>query len=133
MYSKTEQKFITVFDPKVNEKTGKTVFSRISEAIKVGEKDGKNEYEFDSWNAVFCGKCLEKAKKLKNKEKINILEWNVRNHYVAADKRSYPKIMIYDFEKVGEGSISVETGYRENEDGFLEMNTDKYEGEMPFN
>ena len=120
MYSETEIRYITVFDPKKNEKSGKTVVGKISERVK--KKDATGAAEYETWNAVFCGKCLEKAEKLKDRDKINIKKWCARNHYMPEKKRSYPQILIYDFEEASGA------GYKENSDGFLELD----EEEMPF-
>lgn len=130
MYSETEIKFLTVFDPKTNERGGNTVFGRISERVKKKDADGEAEYE--TWNAVFCGKCFEKAKQLKDRDKINIKKWCARNHYVPEKKRSYPQILVYDFELCRNDGEDSGAGYKEDSDGFLHLDEDMYDKEMPF-
>ncbi len=84
---------------KVNH-TDKAVFSSLSEGIKVGEENGQSVYENDYWNTVFCGKAYQKALFLKDKDRVNILEMNIRNPYNKERKKSYPQITVMDFELV---------------------------------
>ena len=98
MYAKNNN-HVTFFKDEKNQNTDKVVYGRISEAIKTGKKDGdKDIYEYESWNARFVGKAYDKAKELKDKDHITLTEWNVRNPYVQEKKRSYPYILIMDFE-----------------------------------
>lgn len=97
-------KFFTFFSREVEKNgtklrmTEKCVFATLSEAVRVGEANGKPLYEYDYWNATFCGKALEKAKTLKDKDKVQVTEMNVRNRYVSGRKMNYPQITVTDFD-----------------------------------
>lgn len=80
--------------------TDKMIQGRISESVKTGRKDdaGKDIYEFESWNARFVGKACEKAKSLPDKSKITLTAWAARNPYSKEKKRSYPYLLVMDFE-----------------------------------
>ena len=71
-------------------------FGRIIIVLKT--ENGKNKYEFESWNARFVGKAKEKAEKLADKTSIMLTEWNARNPYSKEHKRNYPYLLIMDFE-----------------------------------
>ena len=62
------------------------------------DENGKPVYEFESWNARFVGKALEKAKKLESKTRIRLTEWNVHNPYDKERKKNYPYILVMDFD-----------------------------------
>lgn len=99
MYCKSEKgNIVTYFVDENGKQTDKMVSGRISEGIKVGEENGKAKYEFESWNARFVGKALEKAKGLADKTKIVLTEWNAHNPYNKETKKSYPYILVSDFE-----------------------------------
>ena len=78
--------------------TEKSVFGTISEGIKTGENNGQAIWENDYWKANFCGKAYKKALTLKDKDRISLVEMNIRNVYVKATKKSYPQVMIFDFD-----------------------------------
>ena len=78
--------------------TDKCVFATLSEGIKTGENNGKPIFENDYWKTTFCGKAFEKAKTLKDKDKIMVVEMNIRNVYVEKAKKSYPQITVTDFD-----------------------------------
>lgn len=60
MYAKNNS-YVTYFMDRESKHTDKVFFCRISEVIKVGELNGKNTYEFESWNARFVGRARVKA------------------------------------------------------------------------
>lgn len=97
MYAKNNN-YVTYFVEEEAKNTDKVFYGRVSEAIKVGEENGKNKYEFESWNARFVGKAKEKAEKLADKTSIILTEWNARNPYSKEHKRNYPYLLIMDFE-----------------------------------
>lgn len=78
--------------------TEKCVFGTLSEGIRTGENNGVPIYENDYWKATFCGKALEKAKTLKDKDKIVVTEMNIRNIYSKNTKMSYPQITVTEFD-----------------------------------
>lgn len=102
MYAKSKA-YVTYYVEKDAKHTDKVFYGRVSEAIKVGEEDGKNKYEFESWNARFVGKAKEKIETLADGTRIVLTEWNVHNPYNKEKKRSYPYIMVVDFEAAEQG------------------------------
>ena len=107
---------------KVNN-TDKSVFGTVSEGIKVGEKNGQPIWENDYWNATFCGKAYEKALTLKDKDKIVLIEMNIRNPYSSNTKKSYPQITVFDFD-----IYNSENRTDVNSESFVEMDEN-----LPFN
>lgn len=85
--------------------TDKCVFASLSEGIKTGENNGQPIFENDYWNATFCGKAYEKAKELKDKDRIIVVEMNIRNRYI--NKKSYPQITVTDFDVVSATDASL--------------------------
>ena len=105
MYSKTPN-HVTFFADTHNEHTEKVTYGRVSEAFDTGKKDaeGKSIFEFETTNARFVGKAREKALALKDKTKITLTEWSARNPYNKETKRSYPYLMVMDFEVRDQGA-----------------------------
>ena len=99
MYSKNNNR-VRFFKDSTKDATEKVVYGKISEAIKTDKKDadGKDIYEYESWNARFVGKALEKAKALEDNTAITLTEWAVRKPYNKDKNQSYPYIMVMDFE-----------------------------------
>lgn len=99
MYSTTPVKGYFFTNPDA-QSTDKMIQGRISESVKTGRKDdqGKDIYEFESWNARFVGKAYEKAVNLADKSKITLTTWAARNPYSKEKKRSYPYLLVMDFE-----------------------------------
>lgn len=129
MYAKNNN-YVTFFMDESKENTDKVAYGRISEAIKTGRKDGNKEiYEYETWNARFVGKAYEKAiEKLTDKAHITLTEWNVRNPYDKEKKRSYPYILIMDFEiRAKDNNANKGSGVTEDENGFASL----AEGEEP--
>ena len=82
------------------QKHEKVFYGRISEPINTNEKgeDGKDIYEYETWDARFVGRALEKAKGLADKTRITLKEWSARNPYNKEKKRSYPYLLVMDFD-----------------------------------
>lgn len=100
--------------------TDKSVFGTLSEGIKVGEVNGQAVWENDYWNVTFCGKAYEKALTLKDKDKVGITEFNVRNAYSKTTKKSYPQIVVTEFE-ILESKESVNENEDEKKNGFIDI------------
>lgn len=99
MYSTTEVRVNFFIDEKV--KQFENVFNaRVSVPIKTSEKgeDGKNKYEYETWNARFVGVALEKAKALVDKSRITLKVWSARNPYKAEHKKTFPYLLISEFD-----------------------------------
>lgn len=126
-------------DEKSAEKsTDKVLYARVSEAIKRTDKQGKAVldgsgkavYDYEHWIARFVGKAREKAESLADKQSIILTQWNCRNPYSAENKRTYPYILIMDFdvnERTGETSDPVV------EDEFMKIPDDIGDEGLPFN
>ena len=99
MYTK-HSNYVTFYQDTHNQNTEKITYGRVSEAIKTGQKgeDGKDIFEFENWDARFVGKAREKALALTDKARITLTEWSARNPYNKDKKRSYPYLMVMDFE-----------------------------------
>ena len=99
MYAKTNVN-VTFFKDERNENTDKVAYGRVSESIKTGNKDadGKDVYEYENWYARFVGKAREKFEKLEDKTRITLIEWAARNPYSEEKKRSFPYLLVMDFE-----------------------------------
>lgn len=106
--------------------TEKCVFGTLSEGIKTGENNGNPIYENDYWNVTFCGKAYAEALSLKNKDRISVVEMNVRNVYSKTTKKSYPQIMVTDFDV-----IAVAPADENDEGGYVNIPAD--ENDLPFN
>lgn len=104
--------------------TDKCVFGSLSEGIKTGENNGQPIWENDYWNTTFCGKALEKALTLNDKDRICVVEMNIRNIYSKNTKRSYPQITVTDFD------IMASNGSHTDENGY--MNIPENAEELPF-
>lgn len=104
--------------------TTKSVFGTLSEGIKTGENNGQPIWENDYWSTTFCGKAYEKALTLKDGDRICVTEMNVRNVYSPKHKKTYPQIMVTDFD-------ILNTNEPEG-DRFMNIPDDMAEG-LPFN
>lgn len=77
--------------------TDKSVFANLSDGIKTGENNGKPIWDNDIWDTIFCGKCYERALELKDRERIAITEFAIRNKYSKTLKKNFPSLIVYDF------------------------------------
>lgn len=104
MYSTTNIKGYFFTNPNAKN-TDKMIQGRVSESVKTGRRgeDGKDIYEFESWDARFVGNACEKAKNLPDKSKITLTAWAARNPYNKEKKRSYPYLLVMDFEVQDQG------------------------------
>lgn len=106
--------------------TDKCVFGTLSEGIKTGENNGQAIWENDYWNVTFCGKAFEKAMSLKDKDRVSVVEMNIRNVYSKNTKKSYPQITVTDFDVMSNNQMQGGT------DGFMNI-PDNIDEELPFN
>lgn len=94
--------YAMVWEPKVE---GRRVVCNVTTAkkLKAPGADGK-DYENSSWrNAVFIGKAYEKATKLENQSKIQIINGTVDNRpYTSADgtTKYFNNLVVFDFDFV---------------------------------
>lgn len=97
MYCTTDN-IVTFFIDENAKHTAKTYFGKISEAIKSSEEDEKSKYDFEIWYARFVGDAFEKAKTLSDKASIKLTKFSIRNPFNKDKGRSYPHLIIFDFE-----------------------------------
>lgn len=74
--------------------TDKVTYGRVSESFKTGE----GQHEFETWNARFVGTAKEKIAGVKSGARLVLTKWTARCPYDKEKKRSYPYIMVMDFE-----------------------------------
>ena len=101
MYAKTEQgNRVNYFIDANAVQKEKVHYGKVSVPIRTEEKDadGKYIYEYETWFARFVGKALERAKTLKDNSRITLKEWAARNPYNKEKKRSYPYLLVMDFD-----------------------------------
>lgn len=90
-------KYVTVFNPKIKDDlSSKTLFATLSSSKK-NEKDGEISYKNMYWKGRFVGTAFEKAKSLKDKDKIDILNGVIDNTYDKENKKLYVNLTIFDF------------------------------------
>ena len=99
MFAKTKNN-VTYFKGTGKQDTEKCIYGRISEPINTGKKgeDGKDVYEYESWNVRFVGKAREKVEALADKARITLTEWTARNPYDKEKEKNFPYLMVMDFE-----------------------------------
>lgn len=129
MYSTTGNK-LRVFDVKTKDNAPTTIFATLSEAEKVGESHGKPVYEYNSYMSRFVGKAFEKAKALKDKDRIEITKWSIVQKYVKEKKRAYVTLTVFDFEHVVDDNETAGADEEEQQkDEFMKVVDDS---ETPF-
>lgn len=84
-------KYVSVF--KVEDK-GKSVQANLSTSKKLPDGTYKNMY----WIAHFVGDIAKKAKKLKDKDKIEITNGIIENNFDKEKNKLYVSITIFDFK-----------------------------------
>ena len=87
----------TVFEVKENEKRKNTMMATLS-TYEGKDKGGNNV--FSSWRGFFVGDAYEKAKQLKDKDKIILTASKVDNNYDKTKKALYLTLTIFDFDIV---------------------------------
>lgn len=126
MFSKTHA-HVTFFTDTANKSTEKMICGRVSEAIKTDRTgaDGKAVYEYETWPARFVGNALEKAATLTDKTRITLTKYAARNPYSKERKRSYPYLLVMEFE-VREPGVKAEG----EENDFVPV--EEEDGQLPF-
>lgn len=130
MYSTTNIKGYFFTNPSA-QSTDKMIQARVGISEKTGRKDaeGKDIWEFESWPARFIGNACEKAKNLPDKSKITLTAWAARNPYNKEKKRSYPYLLVMDFEV--QEQIAQDVQEPEMEQGDFAM-LEGEDGQLPF-
>ena len=106
MYAKGTKNYVTFFNTD-KDNTEKIAYGRVSEAFKkIGAdgqpimQNGKQVYDFETWNVRLVGKAKEKFDKapLDDKAPIILTEWAARSVYNKEKKQSYPYLVIFDYD-----------------------------------
>lgn len=85
-------KYVSVFNVDIKEKY-------VAANLTTGKKNPDETYTNMYWKARFVGeKALEKAKALKNKDKIEILKGTIENTYDKENKNLWVNVTIFDFK-----------------------------------
>lgn len=84
-------KYVSIFKP---EEKGKYVQANLSTSKKLQNGEYKNMY----WIAHFVGDSFEKAKKLKDKDKIEITNGIIENTFDKEKDKLYVNVTIFDFK-----------------------------------
>ena len=130
MYAKNNN-YVTYFAGNTAQNTEKLFCGRVSEAVKTGKiENGRPKYEFEQWNARFVGKARKKAEELTDGARLTLTEWSVHNPYNKEKKRSYPYIMVMDFEIREQKNRTEEEPEMPVGGGFAPI--DDEDGELPF-
>lgn len=95
MLNVSNTKFVSVFDI---EDKGNFLTANLT-TTKIINKVEKKDYETMRWKARFVGDCKEEAKKLDNKDKIEITNGALENKYYKEKQQAYYTVVIFDFEK----------------------------------
>lgn len=91
-------RYVTVFKPQIKEEVSKKIlFANLSSTKKVTHGE-EVSYENMSWNGKFVGTAFEKAKSLKDKDKIDITRGAITNRYDKESKKLYVDVTIFEFE-----------------------------------
>ena len=61
-------------------------------------KDKDNKAVYSSWRTYFVGEAYEKAKELKEKDKILLINAKVENDYNKEQEKLYVTLTVFDFE-----------------------------------
>ena len=92
----------TVFEPKVEEKVVRARYS-------TSEKNQNGDYINSSWNIVFLGGALEKAKQLKDRQRIHINKAKLTNRSYKdkeGNSKWWMQITAFDFDILEHGTYS---------------------------
>lgn len=92
----------TVFEPKVEEKVVRARYS-------TSEKNQNGDYINSSWNIVFLGGALEKAKQLKDRQRIHINKAKLTNRSYKdkeGNSKWWMQITVFDFDILEHGTKS---------------------------
>ena len=91
----------SVFNVEVEEK-------RVKANYGTGDKQQDGTYRNSYWNTVFIGAAFDKAKTLKDKDRIHITKAKLTNEaYTPKDsdkKRMWLQLTVFEFEKHGDNS-----------------------------
>lgn len=86
-------KYVSVFEV---EDKGKYCTANLS----TSKKNNDNTYTNMYWKARFVGKAFDSAKKLKDKDKIEVTNGIIENNYDKEKEKLWVTVTIFEFEKM---------------------------------
>lgn len=86
-------KYISVFEVEEREKY-------CIANLSTSKKNTDNTYTNMYWRARFVGKAFDKAKKLKDKDKIEITNGIIENNYDKEKDKLWVTVTIFEFKKM---------------------------------
>ena len=89
----------TVFQPQEAEKRKNTWMANLS-TFEGKDQEGKNIYA--SWRSFFVGDAYEKAKNLKDRDRIVLTNSKIENNYDKEKEKLYVTLTVFDFEMAPE-------------------------------
>lgn len=99
----------------------------VSASLRVAKKDKQGQWKDADWfNCKFVGKCKDEARKLVDKDKINLAS-AILDSNKGTDGKTYINIVVFEFTK--EQAIGNQ-GASQPQDGFSPINDDS--DELPF-
>lgn len=90
-------KYVTVFSPSIRTNVSDKILFATLSSSKKNVKDGAVSYDNMTWSAKFVGGAFEKAKSLKELDKIDILKGAITNKYDKDSKRLFVEVTVFDF------------------------------------
>ena len=85
---------------------------RVKADYGTGDKQQDGTYKNSYWKAVFIGAAFDKAKTLKDRDRIHITKAKLTNELYTPknsdQKRTWLQLTVFDFEKHGDNSSSKE-------------------------
>lgn len=88
-------KYVSVFEVEEKEKY-------CTANLSTSKKNTNNTYTNMYWKARFVGKASDKAKKLKDKDKIEITNGIIENNYDKGKDKLWVTVTIFEFKKMKE-------------------------------
>lgn len=87
-------KYVSVFEVEVKEKY-------CTANLSTSKKNTDGTYTNMYWKARFVGKAFDKAKKLKDKDKIEITNGIIENSYDKEKEKLWVIVTVFEFELMG--------------------------------
>lgn len=72
----------------------------VKATVSTSEKKQDGTYEYSNWFCAMVGSCVEKAKDLKEGDKITITKGKLSNVYNKEKKQAFLNMAVFDFTRV---------------------------------
>lgn len=86
-------KYVSVFEVEVKEKY-------CLANLSTSKKNTDNTYTNMYWKARFVGKCFDKAKNLKDRDKIEITNGIIENNFDKEKGKLWVMVTVFEFSKM---------------------------------